>query len=170
MFEKQRNDNFSFSIRCGRLTDHSELRTGDDGRQFVRFSIAVNRNAEKADYFNYIAFNDKARFIDRYCHKGTKVIIIGIDETSSYQDKKGVKHKTNTTICEDIHIVKKGENVSLVPEWIKKMVPKKPLNHDGRYYGKTKGGNCPVCGSHTNSSMLNYCRKCGQKLDWECEE
>lgn len=115
MFEKQRNDNFSFSIRCGRLTDHSELRTGDDGRQFVRFSIAVNRNAEKADYFNYIAFNDKARFIDRYCHKGTKVMIIGIDKTGSYQDKHGGKHKTHTTTCEDICILKKGVQADVIP-------------------------------------------------------
>lgn len=49
---------------------------------------------------------------------------------------------------------------------LKKQIPKKPLNPCGRYWGHAKGGNCPICGSHTNSSTYNYCRKCGQALDW----
>lgn len=53
---------------------------------------------------------------------------------------------------------------------IEKQIPRKPLNPDGRYSGKAKGGNCPVCGAHTNSSAYNYCRKCGQTLDWSDTE
>ena len=49
---------------------------------------------------------------------------------------------------------------------IEKQIPKKPLNPCGRYYGKAKGGNCPICGAGTNSVTYTYCRKCGQALDW----
>ena len=55
-------------------------------------------------------------------------------------------------------------------EALKKQIPKKPLNPYGRYYGKAKGGNCPICGAGTNSVTYTYCRKCGQALDWESEE
>lgn len=54
----------------------------------------------------------------------------------------------------------------LVYESLKKRFPMKPLKPDGRYYGKAKGGFCPACGAHTNSIAYNYCRKCGQALDW----
>lgn len=55
-------------------------------------------------------------------------------------------------------------------EALKKQIPKKPLNPCGRYYGKAKGGNCPICGAGTNSVTYTYCRKCGQALDWSGEE
>ena len=51
-------------------------------------------------------------------------------------------------------------------EALKKQIPRKPLNPYGRYYGKAKGGNCPICGAGTNSVTYTYCRKCGQALDW----
>ena len=56
--------------------------------------------------------------------------------------------------------------VVMASEALEKQIPKKPLNLCGRYLGKAKGGNCPVCGAHTNSITHNYCRKCGQALEW----
>ena len=53
---------------------------------------------------------------------------------------------------------------------LEKQIPKKPLNPCGRYYGKAKGGNCPICGAGTNSVTYTYCRKCGQALDWSDTE
>ena len=55
-------------------------------------------------------------------------------------------------------------------EALEKQIPKKPLNPYGRYYGKAKGGNCPICGAGTNSVTYTYCRKCGQALDWGGKE
>ena len=59
-----------------------------------------------------------------------------------------------------------NECIELCKKALEKQIPKKPLNPCGRYRGLAKGGNCPICGSHTNSSTSNYCRKCGQALDW----
>ena len=53
---------------------------------------------------------------------------------------------------------------------LEKQIPRKPLNPCGRYYGKAKCGNCPICGAGTNSVTYTYCRKCGQALDWGEEE
>lgn len=60
--------------------------------------------------------------------------------------------------------------ISFAREAVKKQIPAKPLNPCGRWGGKAKGGNCPVCGSHTTSSVSNFCRKCGQALDWSDTE
>lgn len=53
---------------------------------------------------------------------------------------------------------------------LQKQIQKKPLNPCGRYYGKAKGGNCPICGASTNSVTYTYCRKCGQAIDWSDTE
>ncbi|MGN1117142.1 MAG: hypothetical protein ACI4RU_00880 [Acutalibacteraceae bacterium] len=58
------------------------------------------------------------------------------------------------------------ETLEMVKEALKKQIPKEPLNPCDRYYGAEKGGTCPCCGAHTNSATYNYCRKCGQALDW----
>lgn len=58
------------------------------------------------------------------------------------------------------------EHEKRVLKALEKQMPKKPLNPCGRWCGKAKGGNCPVCGSHTTDNVSSFCRKCGQALDW----
>ena len=54
---------------------------------------------------------------------------------------------------------------------LEKQIPKKPINAvSGRYFGKAKSGECPVCGRGVNSQEYQYCRKCGQKIDWSDTE
>lgn len=99
MFEQKKPDTYKKSFCIGRIAKRSDLLTGTDGRQYVKFSVAVNQNKEKADFFDYIAYNINARYVDRHIHKGIKVIVAGTDTTGNYTDKKGQKHKTQTSIC-----------------------------------------------------------------------
>lgn len=57
-------------------------------------------------------------------------------------------------------------NEKAIVSALEKQIPKKPLNPCGRWGGKSKGGNCPVCGAHTTENVSKFCRKCGQALDW----
>lgn len=66
--------------------------------------------------------------------------------------------------------IKITEAFQMAVEALEKQIPKKPLNPCGRYYGKAKGGSCPICGASTNSVTYTYCRKCGQALDWSDTE
>lgn len=50
---------------------------------------------------------------------------------------------------------------------LQKQIPQKPINLKGRCGGMHYSGNCPVCAATANSSRNTYCRKCGQKLDWD---
>ena len=70
-------------------------------------------------------------------------------------------------IRENIQPIIGGKSLDIAISALEKQIPKKPLNPCGRYFGKSKGGNCPCCGAHTNSMTNNYCRKCGQKLLWK---
>lgn len=95
----------NFSVRTGRFTDNPELKTSNNGKQFVKFTLAVNSRKEQADFFEYVAWDANARYIDRYVRKGTKVWISGNDKMNPYTDKNGVKRKSFITVCEKISIV-----------------------------------------------------------------
>lgn len=58
---------------------------------------------------------------------------------------------------------------------LEKQIPKKPI--DAHHAKVTSSGLCPSCGreiiyihNDDSSNMRNYCRYCGQKIDWFHEE
>ncbi|MQN01980.1 MAG: single-stranded DNA-binding protein [Lachnospiraceae bacterium] len=79
----------------GRLTRDPEVRYG--GAQNIaiaRFSVAVDRRFKRegqpdADFFNCTAFRQQAEFIEKYIHKGTKVVIEGEMQNDNYTNKQG---------------------------------------------------------------------------------
>lgn len=84
-------------IEIGRITKDIELTTTNSGLSVTKFSLAVNRrfkseNEENtADFFNCIAWRGLAENIAKFCHKGSKVAIVGELQTRSYDDKDGIK-------------------------------------------------------------------------------
>ena len=81
----------------GRLTADVKLDTTNSGISFAKFNLAVNRKFKKeddevsADFFNCISWRVQAENIAKYCHKGSKVAIVGELQTRSYDDKEGIK-------------------------------------------------------------------------------
>lgn len=78
----------------GNLTRDPEVRYTQAGKAYARMGIAVNRpySKEKAvDFFNLTAFDKTAEFCGRYMTKGTRVLVEGRLQTSSYENKDGVK-------------------------------------------------------------------------------
>lgn len=90
---------------CGRLTKEPDVRMGD--KAVARFSIAVDRKFKaegqpEADFFNCVSFGKQAEFIEKYMHKGTKVIVIGEVRNDNYTDKEGVKHYSTQIYVSEI--------------------------------------------------------------------
>ena len=80
----KKSDNFSKTIKVGRIASVSDLRTNTtNGRQCVVFTIAINKPDEKPDYYNCIAYNGVARNMDRYIRVGHKVLVIGTESIIS---------------------------------------------------------------------------------------
>lgn len=83
-------------ILMGRLTRDPEVRYSQGASQtaVARFSIAVDRRFKRegepdADFFNCTAFGKQAEFIERYLHKGTKVVVCGRIQNDNYTNKEG---------------------------------------------------------------------------------
>ncbi len=83
-------------ILMGRLTRDPEVRYSQGASQtaVARFSIAVDRRFKRegepdADFFNCTAFGKQAEFIERYLHKGTKIVVCGRIQNDNYTNKDG---------------------------------------------------------------------------------
>ncbi|MCI9337632.1 MAG: single-stranded DNA-binding protein [Lachnospiraceae bacterium] len=83
-------------ILMGRLTRDPEVRYSQGASQtsVARFSVAVDRRFKRegepdADFFNCTAFGKQAEFIERYLHKGTKVVLCGRIQNDNYTNKDG---------------------------------------------------------------------------------
>ena len=78
-------------IHIGRLTKDVELRRTADGKAVAVFSMAVNKDYKNAqggydaDFFDYVAFEQKAEAISKYVHKGDKFFVLGRLEKRSYE-------------------------------------------------------------------------------------
>lgn len=97
-------------ILMGRFTRDPDIRwtQGQDQRCIARFTLAVDRRRPKtegqqaADFIGCVAFGKTAEFIEKYMHKGTKVVLTGRIETGSYTNRDGQKVYTTDVICEDV--------------------------------------------------------------------
>ena len=83
-------------ILMGRLTRDPEIRVSTGERQTTigSFSIAVDRRFKRegqpeADFFNCITFGKQAEFVEKYLHKGTKVVVSGSLQNNNYTNKDG---------------------------------------------------------------------------------
>lgn len=95
-------------LLVGRLTRDPEVRysQGENAKAIARFSIAVDRrfkqqgDEQSADFINCVAFGKNAEFFEKYCTKGTKMVIEGRIQTGSYTNKDGQKVYTTDVIVE----------------------------------------------------------------------
>jgi single-strand DNA-binding protein len=103
-------------ILMGRLTKDPETRQAGD-TIVTRFSIAVDRRykqdgGQAADFPSCVAFGKTAEFINKYFHKGMKILLEGRLQTGDYTDKNGVKHYTTDVIADSVEFAesKKADN------------------------------------------------------------
>ena len=89
------------TISIGNMTDEPKITETSTGKKMARFTLALNRMNEGADFPNFVAWEKKAEFIENYCHKGTKLAIEGHIQTGSYEGKNG-KVYTTDIVCDQI--------------------------------------------------------------------
>lgn len=92
----------------GRLTREPDIRysQGQEPITIASFTLAVNRKYKKdgeqgADFINCKAFKKTAEVIEKYCVKGTKVVISGRIQAGSYTNKDGNKVYTTDVMVEE---------------------------------------------------------------------
>ena len=87
------------AVIMGRLTKDPELRTTGNGISVSAFTVAVDRNYQKAgqerqtDFINVVAWRQTAEFVCRYFRKGQMIAVQGSIETRKYEDRNGNKRE-----------------------------------------------------------------------------
>ena len=87
----------------GNLTRDVDLKTYQT-TTVARAGIAVNRPFSKdkaVDFFNLVAFGKTAEFMNEYLSKGSRVLVEGRLQTSTYE-KDGVKRTATDIIVENV--------------------------------------------------------------------
>jgi single-strand DNA-binding protein len=74
-------------VLTGRLTRDPELKYGQSGKAYSRFSLAVDRTFPKgeADFINCVAFDKTAELVGEYLRKGKKVGVQGSLQMNKYE-------------------------------------------------------------------------------------
>lgn len=95
-------------ILMGRMTKDPTVRYSESNPEMAigRFFLAVDRRRTKdgnqeADFISCVAFGKTAEFLQKYCHKGTKLVIAGRIQTGSYTDQDGRKVYTTDVVVDE---------------------------------------------------------------------
>ena len=95
----------------GNLTRDTELRSTQSGMNILNFGMAVNdrrRNGatgEWEDYANFVEcvlFGNRAEFLSRTLHKGSKVAVAGKLRYSSWENEQGQRRSKLEVVVEDL--------------------------------------------------------------------
>ena len=90
-------------IFSGNLTKDLELRHTNSGKAYVRAGIAVHRRAkDEVDFFDLVMWEKQAEFAAKYLRKGSRVVVEGRLQTSTYKDKSGAERKGVEVVVENI--------------------------------------------------------------------
>ena len=104
----------------GRLTKDPEERSTSSNIRYCTFSLASrgrakNENGEvNTDFFNCIAWREKANVILEHCYKGAQVILYGYMASRKYERKDGTKALDWEVCVEDVEF-SAGEKAEPTP-------------------------------------------------------
>lgn len=78
-------------LLMGRICKDPEVRYGNDNKAIARISLAVDRRYKDnngnypTDFFNLVSFGKTAEFVEKYLHKGVKILVEGEIRNNNYQ-------------------------------------------------------------------------------------
>jgi single-strand DNA-binding protein len=75
----------------GRLTADPDLKYSQGGKTIVKFTLAINRDRETADFLRCVAFGKTGELIAEHFSKGDQIGIIGSVWTGSFDKEDGTK-------------------------------------------------------------------------------
>lgn len=95
------------TMLIGRITNDLELKTTENGKRYVSFTLAVPRSYKNdvgeydTDFIKCKLWNTVADKTVEYCSKGDLVAIKGRLETGRYEDENG-KHYLQEVVAERV--------------------------------------------------------------------
>lgn len=107
----------------GRLVREPEIANTKSGKVYARFSIAVRKDKDTADYFNLVSFGKTAELCD-YITKGDLILVSGSIHNNNYKGKDDEMKYTNDFIVSNLYFCtsKKEKETEKKPKKSKKEV------------------------------------------------
>ena len=94
----------------GRLAKDIELKTTSTGKNYCNFTLAVDRKFKDAngqrqtDFFDCIAWNKTAEFLNTYAKKGDRIGASGSLQSRKWEDQNGNKRTAYEIIAEQVEL------------------------------------------------------------------
>ena len=105
------------TILVGNLTKDPEQKTTANGTAVTSFTVAVQRRFKDADgnypadFIHCVAWRSTAEFVGKYFTKGMKIGVVGSIQTSTYEDRDGVRrYVTEVVVDEAEFVTRKTQN------------------------------------------------------------
>ena len=98
-------------VLIGNLTKDPELRVTNSGISVCSFSIAVSRKfanqdgERETDFFNIVAWRERADTCNKFLRKGNKVCVAGSIQTRTYEAADGSKRQAVEIVMEDFEFL-----------------------------------------------------------------
>lgn len=73
----------------GRITKEPEIRQTTGGKDYCRFTLAVDRDKDNADFIPCMCWGDNAQNMAKYVTKGQQLLVQGKIQSGSYKDDAG---------------------------------------------------------------------------------
>ncbi|MDO4378961.1 MAG: single-stranded DNA-binding protein [Erysipelotrichia bacterium] len=108
--------NLNSVILIGRLTKDIDIRMTNSNKKYAQLTLAVNRDKEKADFIPVIAWEKTAELLSTYCHKGSKINVVGRLQTRDYTDNTGRKVYVVEVVANQIEFLDSKNNASATPQ------------------------------------------------------
>lgn len=102
---KKGNQRMNLTVLIGRTTKDIELQRSTSGTAIARFTVAVNRTKEGADFIGCVAFGKTAENMEKYVKKGSKIAVRGHIQTGSYTNNEGKKVYTSDVIADNVEFI-----------------------------------------------------------------
>lgn len=100
----------------GRLVKDPQLKRFENGAIRATFSLAVSReyksknNTLESDFIFISTWDKLAEIVERYCHKGMLVSIVGRIQTRSYDDNEGKRQFISEVVGEKVRFLAKNKH------------------------------------------------------------
>ena len=88
-------------ILSGRLTKDPEVRVSGNNKKVARYTLAVDRKKEGADFITVKAFDRTAEFAEKWLRKGKLVTVKAHILTGSYEGQDGKKVYTTDIVADE---------------------------------------------------------------------
>ncbi len=89
-------------VLMGRLTRDPEKRYTADNTPVTSFAIAVNRDKDRSDFFDCVAWRQTGEFVAKYFGKGDMIAVRGRIQNRDWTDKNGNARRSTEIIADEV--------------------------------------------------------------------